>query len=223
MFVVASGLWPSQSAITVTSFPASKRRIAQVCRSVCMVIRFAPIDGQIACASATWWASRCSTASRLSRLPVLVAKSASLLPPLAEGVHVGAAAERHVLAFEPDELGDPKPRLDRESEHRVIASAGPTLLIADREERGYLVFVEVSDEIYLGSLVRDRQDAPDRAGVLRMVQRQVGEQRMDRREARVARHRSVPPLALEMLEERRDERRVELGDVEPARRDATAS
>lgn len=49
-----------------------------------------------------------------------------------------------------------------------------------------------------------------------MVQRQVGEQRVDRREARVARGRSVSPLALEMFEERRDERRVELGDVEPA-------
>ena len=46
---------------------------------------------------------------------------------------------------------------------------------------------------------------------------------MDRREARVACCRSVSPLALEMFEECRDERCVEIGDVEFARRGAAAS
>src|SRR5665811_923330 len=67
-------------------------------------------------------------------------RGAPFLPALAEGVHVGAAAKGHVHAVESDELGDPKPSLDRESEHCVIASAGPTSLIARREAR-----VEIGD------------------------------------------------------------------------------
>lgn len=37
LLVVAICLWPSQRAMTVRSLPASRRRMAAVCRSVCMV------------------------------------------------------------------------------------------------------------------------------------------------------------------------------------------
>jgi len=40
---------------------------------------------------------------------------------------------------------------------------------------------------------------------------------VDRREACVARGRGVSSLVFEVVEERRDERRIELGDVELAR------
>ena len=59
--------------------------------------------------------------------------------------------------------------------------------------------------------------------MLGVVQSEVGKERVNCREAHVAGGHGVVPLALEVFEERRDERRVELGDVEPARRAAGAT
>ena len=59
--------------------------------------------------------------------------------------------------------------------------------------------------------------------MLGVMQREVGEERVDRRQAHVAGGRGVVPVALEVIEERPDERRVELGDVELVRRAAGAT
>src|SRR5258708_40059117 len=61
----------------VTSLPASRRRMAAVWRSVCMVTRLALMEGQPRAARVTWWARRRSIASRLRRLPVVGGNSGS--------------------------------------------------------------------------------------------------------------------------------------------------
>ena len=56
--------------------------------------------------------------------------------------------------------------------------------------------------------------------VLGMTERQVGEERVDRRETVVAGNGRVVASSLQVIEEGRDERGVELADVERARRGA---
>jgi hypothetical protein len=85
--------------------------------------------------------------------------SSPFLSSLADGVHVGAGAERDVLAGERGQLGDPQPGLDCEREHRVVASASPGGLIAGLKQRVDLRLGEVGDEVARCSLVRDRQHA----------------------------------------------------------------
>ncbi len=59
--------------------------------------------------------------------------------------------------------------------------------------------------------------------MLGMVQGEVTEQRVDRGEPVVAGGGPVVPVTLEVVQERGDQRGVELGDVQPARRCAGAS
>ena len=138
----------------------------------------------------------------------------------ADGVDVGAGAERDVVAGERDEFGDPQAGLDREREHRVVAAAGPGGLVAGGEQRVDLGVGEVGQQVLGGPFVRDREHALDRVGVLGVVQREIGEQRVDRREPVVAGLDLVAAVVLEVVEERGDQRRVELRDVEFAGRGA---
>ena len=70
----------------------------------------------------------------------------------------------------------------------------------------------------LGAFGWDREHALDRVGVLGVVQREVGEQRVDRREPRVAGRDRVVAFVFEVVEERGDQRRVEIGEVQRAGR-----
>jgi hypothetical protein len=133
-------------------------------------------------------------------------------------VRVGAGAERDVGARERDELGDPQPGLNREREYRVVASAGPGALIAGGQQRVDLGLGQVGQQVLGGPFVRDREDPLDVVGVLGVVQREVGEPRVDRREPVVARLDRVAGVALEVVEERGDQRRVEPRDVQLAGR-----
>jgi hypothetical protein len=139
-----------------------------------------------------------------------------LLSSLADGVHVGAGGERDVLAVEGDQFGDPQSGLDRQREHGVVATAGPGGLVAGFKQRIDLGVGEVGEQVALGSFRWDREHPLDRGGVLGVVQGEVGEQRVDRRESVVAGRGRVVALVFEVLEERGDQRRVEVGDVELA-------
>ena len=217
--------------------------MAEVCRSVCMVTCLALSEGQLVLARATWWARRRSIASRLRRLPVMVGNSGSLGAPgrspsqavqdrfggrhqrcasffaaFADGVHVGAGGERDVFAGECGEFGDPQSGLDGESEHGVVAPAGPGALVAGAQQRVDLGLGEVGEEVAFGSFGRDGEHALDGAGVFGVVQGEVAEQRVDRGQAVVAGGGAVVPVAFEVVEERGDQRRVEVGDVQGAGR-----
>jgi len=203
-----------------------------------MVTRFPWSEGHFAAASVMWWARRRSIASRLSRTPVMVGKSGSVGAPgcslsqplrtavvagtsgvrrsfyLAERVYVGAGGEGDVLAGEPGEFGDPQPGLDGQREDGMVAPSGPCGQFAGVEQRVDLGLGEVGDEVALGSLGRDGEHALDGAGVLGVLQGKVAEQRVDRSQPVIASGGAVAPLALEMVQERADQRRVEFGDVE---------
>jgi hypothetical protein len=113
---------------------------------------------------------------------------------------------------------DPQAGLDGESEHGVVAPAGPGGLVASVQQRVDLGLGEVGDEVALGSLGRDGEHALDSGGVFGMLQRQIAEQRVERGQAVVAGGRAVVPVAFEVVEERGDQGRVEVCDVEGARR-----
>jgi hypothetical protein len=95
----------------------------------------------------------------------------------------------------------------------VVAPPGPGGAVRGGQQRVELRFGEEGDERPLEALWRDREDALDRGGVLGMTKRRVAEQRADCRQASVARPDAVCALALEVIEEGADQRRVEIVDL----------
>ena len=77
---------------------------------------------------------------------------------------------------------------------------------------------EERDQRLIVALGGDRQDALDRGGVLGVTQRGVAKQRADRGQARVAGADRVAALVLEVIEERADQRCLEIVEVEIAGR-----
>ena len=77
---------------------------------------------------------------------------------------------------QPGQLADTQPGLDREGEHRVVASSGAGGLVAGVQQRGGLGVGEPGDEVALDSRGGDREDPGDGVGVLWMPQCGVGEQ-----------------------------------------------
>lgn len=134
----------------------------------------------------------------------------ALLAALALAADVGAGAERDAAAVESDELGDPQARLDRQYQQGAVAPAFPPPVVWRIDERFGLVGGEERDGASLEPLGRDGQHALDHGGVLGVAQRRVAEQRPDRREAQVAGPRPVAAVHLQVLEERGDQRLVEV-------------
>jgi hypothetical protein len=100
----------------------------------------------------------------------------------------------------------------------VVAPAGPSGQVTSAEQRAGLGVAEVGDQVALGALGRDRQDTLDRACVLGVAQGKVAEQGVDRCQAAVAGRDAVAPVLLQVFQERGDQRRVEVGDVQAAGR-----
>ena len=111
-------------------------------------------------------------------------------------------------------LRDARPGLDGEVEQRLVPSPCPGAEVASAEQGVDLVVVQVGDDLSVGELDRDGEDTLDRAGMLGVAERRVGEQRVDRREAVVAGAHAVVPHHLQVLQEGTDERRVKVGEVE---------
>src|ERR1035437_4138319 len=134
--------------MTVVSTPAWSSDIAQLCRRACECSCLPCRDGQLVVAAAAWVLTRCSIASRLSRLPVRVAnsgsagrpaRSASQLASIAcargerdgalfspfgvAAADVRAGPERDVAAVQGDQFGDSEAGVDRECEDRAVAAA----------------------------------------------------------------------------------------------------
>src|SRR6202158_1842321 len=103
------------------SLPASSRRMAAGGRSVGMVTRLVWIGGGPAMRPAPRLEDRCGGRDQ---------RCSSFLSALADRVHVGAGGERDVLTREGGEFRDPQAGLGGESEHGVVAPAGPGGLVA---------------------------------------------------------------------------------------------
>ena len=137
-----------------------------------------------------------------------------VLPSFSGAADVWSGGELNVAASQAGEFGDAQPGLDGQDEQCVVASAGPGAAVGSVEQRLDLVLVEERDDRAVGPLERDREHAGDVLGVFGVAVLGVAEQRVDRRESHVAGADAVAALGLEVVEERGDQRRVELGDVE---------
>ena len=139
-----------------------------------------------------------------------------LLSALPQAADVRAGAEVNVAAFEGSELGCAQPGLDGEQEHRVIAPTGPGVAIGRGEQRLDFGFGQERDQRFLEPLGRDREHAADRVGVFGVFERCVVEQRADCGEPGVAGADAVAAFVLEVIEERADQRRVEIVEIQLA-------
>lgn len=114
-------------------------------------------------------------------------------------------AEVCVARCEAGQLRDAESGLDREGEHRSVASSDPGSLVRRAEQRVDLVVGEVRDECSVVAFGWDREDACDQRGVLGMTEAGEAVERSDRGQARVAGADGVLPVVLEVLQERGDQ------------------
>ena len=126
------------------------------------------------------------------------------------------SSEHHVPAAECDHLGDPQARLEHEEQEGVVAPPRPSRPVGAPKERLDLLEREERDDCLLESLLGDGEHTLDDGRRGRLPKGGEAEQGVNRHEARVAGADAVPPVLLEMLEERPDERGVEVGELETA-------
>lgn len=84
----------------------------------------------------------------------------------AQAANAGAVSERHVVAVETGQLGDPQPGLGRQQQQCTISAAFPSIGVGCVDERVALSRREKGDELFVESFGRDRQDPLDHLGVL---------------------------------------------------------
>src|ERR1035441_8256776 len=126
---------------------------------------------------------------------------AAFLSSFAQAPDVRSGAELHVLAAEPGQFRDSQAGLQRDGQQRVGLFA-----------------VEERDDGPVEALGRYDEHPADECGVLGVAERGELEQRVDRRQPGVPGPGAVAALMLEVIEERRDERRAEICEVEPGGR-----
>jgi hypothetical protein len=123
---------------------------------------------------------------------------------------VGAGAEAHVVAAKRGQLRDPQSGLDRGQQERMVASPGQGVAVRSGEEGTNFFCSEERHECAVKALGGDREDALNDLGMLGVPERGIAKQRADRSQADVARPHRVLALALEVIEKRADEMRVEI-------------
>ena len=127
---------------------------------------------------------------------------------------MSADAEVDIADAQADQFGDAHAGLDHEQQQRVVATAEPGGRVGRGQQRLDLVEVEVGDGVALMAFGRDRHHPGDRVGVLGMSERGEPVERVDRPEPGVAGPGAVAAFLFEMGEERADQRRVEIVDVQ---------
>jgi hypothetical protein len=127
---------------------------------------------------------------------------------------VGSGAQECVGPGEGGEFGDPQSGLDGERQQRVIAPPGARGGVRCGEQRGGFGLGEVGDGLAVGPFGRDGHDALDDGCVVEVAQCREAEQRVDRGQPGVAGADAVAAVVFEVVEERADQRRVEVGDLE---------
>jgi hypothetical protein len=97
----------------------------------------------------------------------------------------------------------------------VVAAAGPARAVGRVDERVELGLREIGDQRAFVALGPDLEDPFDRRGVLWVAQHAVAIEGADPGQAGVARPGPTPAVSFEVVEERADQRRVELAEIEP--------
>jgi hypothetical protein len=99
---------------------------------------------------------------------------------------VGSGAQERVGPGQGREFGNPQARLDGERQQRVVAPPGSGCGVRCGEQCGGFGLGEIGDELAVGPLGRDGQDALDDSGVIEVAQCREAEQRVDRGQPGVA-------------------------------------
>ena len=137
-------------------------------------------------------------------------RRAAFLASLAEDAQVGAASRRETLSFEPGHPGQPKSLLHRGEDEGVVASSRPCLSIRCCKQRVDLRAAEKADRLARESLARNREHSLDLRCVCRQLERRVAKEGMDRGQSQIAASNAQAPAGLELVEERNDQRGVNL-------------
>ena len=96
----------------------------------------------------------------------------------------------------------------------MVTAVGPGRAVGGVDERVELGLGEIGDERAFVAFGSDLQDPFDRRGVLWVTQHAVPVERPDRCQTGVAGPGAAPAVGFEVVEERADQPRVELAEVE---------
>jgi hypothetical protein len=145
-------------------------------------------------------------------------RGAALLATFTAAAHVRSCGRKHnVLAAQVAELGDAQAGLEQQQEHGAISPTEPGREIRRGEQSVLLGAGQRGDELALGLLARNREDPLGDGAVGRLLQGDEAEERMDGGQASVSGANAIAPVRLEMLQERDDERSVEIGHEQSRR------
>jgi hypothetical protein len=144
------------------------------------------------------------------RLTLQRQRHGALLATLALAPNVTANAEHDIAAVEPGDLGDSEASLGCEHEHRSVAATFPSGSVGRIDEGSGLVGREEGHDPLLESFRRDAQYPLNDCCVLGVAEGRIVEQRADGGQAQVTGSWTVPPVALQVVEEGRDEFFVEV-------------
>ena len=140
--------------------------------------------------------------------------------PFARAGHVRAGTSMDIAGGQAGELTDAQPGLDCQGQQGPVPPSGPRARVRSCEQR---VRLGAGQELHCGCRAaagRDRQDAGDRVGMLRVVGQREAHDRTDRGEPGVARGHAVASRGLQVVQEPGHEVRVDQREVDLVRRDA---
>jgi hypothetical protein len=127
---------------------------------------------------------------------------------------VGSPPQHHILAVQPNQLGNPQTGLDRDQDKSSIATPYPGGRIGNREQGIHLLSVEKRDRFLDVALIGHRQDALAMQGMRGLFQSHVAEERVDGSQANVPRARAVLASAFQVIEEETHEGSIEVFEAE---------
>ena len=129
---------------------------------------------------------------------------------LANDPHVGAGAEDDVFAFEPGHLRQAQTCLDSQQHEGVITPARPCALIGCRKQAVNFGAREEWDQGPREALAGDGKHPLNLCGMSRCLESGETKERANRRQAQIATASADALPLLQMLQERHDQRRVDL-------------
>jgi hypothetical protein len=127
--------------------------------------------------------------------------------------------ESNVLEPQSDQLGDAQPSREGQIDHGAVSDSALRAAVGRVEDGVGLRGGKMPHKAQVDSMSRDGGDSSDLVERRRHSRLDEVQEGLDRREPGVARPRSVTTCALDLIEEREDERGVELLEPEEGRRD----
>jgi hypothetical protein len=141
----------------------------------------------------------------------------AVLAAFAVAADVGASPQVQVRAGGRGQLAGAQSGLDGQVKQGVVAASGPGGPVGGVKQGGGLDIGQEGDVGVALTSGWDRQDAGDVGGVFGMAQTRVAKQGVDRGQTGVAGAGAVAAPVLEVVEERGDQRRIQVGEVQLGR------